>query len=208
MFHEKTVFVVDDDDQARDSVCALIRSMGLSAESFPSAEAFLAACHDGLHGCLVTDLRMFGMSGIELQEELIKREITLPVIVITAYPRTSLTVRAMKHGAITLLEKPYADDDLWDAVREAIRIDETQREEKIRRQSVQRKLDSLSEKERDVMNLMVQGMANKVIASKLDVSIRTVEARRHDVFEKMEASSLAELVRMDVQSQSQEDNQP
>jgi two-component system response regulator FixJ len=115
---------------------------------------------------------------------------------ITAYPRTSLTVRAMKYGAITLLEKPYEDDDLWDAVRDALLQDEQQRERQNRLREIRRRLNSLSEKEAEVIDLMVEGIANKVIARRLDVSVRTVENRRHDIFEKMQAKSLAELVRM------------
>ncbi len=206
MFHEATVYVVDDDDQARESVCALIRSMGLNAEPFSSGEAFLEAYSERLHGCLVTDMKMLGMSGIELQEELIKRGIKLPVIVITAHPRTSLTVRAMKHGAISLLEKPYEDDDLGDAIREALQTDEAQRIQQTQRHDVLRKMKSLTDKERVVMDLMIKGLANKVIAKRLEVSIRTVETRRHDIFEKMGANSLAELVRMTVLTLSGDDN--
>jgi two-component system response regulator FixJ len=198
MLRDATVFVVDDDDQARESVCALIRSMGLEAESFPSGEAFLGAYTQDRPGCLVTDLRMLGMSGLELQDALIEHGFTLPVIVITAHPRTSLTVRAMRRGAITLLEKPYEDNELWDAIREGIERDATQHTEETQRQDVLRKLNSLTGKERVVMDMIVEGLANKVIARKLDVSIRTVESRRHDVFEKMQADSLAELVRMAV----------
>ncbi len=128
MFEKATVYIVDDDQQARESVTALVQSMGLTALAFPSAEEFLEHVRPDTHGCVVTDLRMIGMSGIELQDALRQHEIMLPVILITAYPRTSLTVRAMKHGAITLLEKPYEDDDLWDAVREGLLRDEQQRE--------------------------------------------------------------------------------
>ena len=198
MLRDATVFVVDDDDQARESVCALIRSMGLEAESFASGESFLDTYAQDRPGCLVTDLRMLGMSGLELQEALIERGFTLPVIVITAHPRTSLTVHAMRRGAITLLEKPYEDNELWDAIREGIERDARQRTEESQRQDVLRKLQSLTDKERVVMDMIVEGLANKVIARKLDVSIRTVESRRHDVFEKMQADSLAELVRMAV----------
>lgn len=205
MFDEATIFVVDDDDQARESVCALIRSMGLAAESYPSGEEFLETYRGDRHGCLVTDLRMLGMSGLELQEAMIQRRITLPVIVITAHPRTPLTVRAIRQGAVTLLEKPYEDNELWDAIREGIQRDQRQRAEHTKRQEVLDKIDSLTDKERAVMEMMVEGMANKVIAKKLDVSIRTVESRRHDVFEKMQADSLAELVRMAVVARADND---
>jgi FixJ family two-component response regulator len=207
MLPDVTVFVVDDDDQARESVCALIRSMGLEAECYASGEAFLESYAEDRPGCLVTDLRMLGMSGLELQETLIERGFTLPVIVITAHPRTSLTVRAMRRGAITLLEKPYQDNELWDAIREGIERDKKQRSEDLRRQDVLRKLESLTDKERVVMDMMVDGLANKVIARKLDVSIRTVESRRHDVFEKMQADSLAELVRMAVSLRPEDEHE-
>lgn len=208
MRQQATVFVVDDDEQARESVCALIRSMGLRAEAYPSGEAFLESIQEDRPGCLVTDLRMLGMSGLELQEALIERGITLPVIVITAHPRTSLTVRAMRRGAITLLEKPYEDNELWDAIREGLQRDEQQRGEMTRIRELTRRYESLSEKERAVMEMIVEGLANKVIARKLDVSIRTVESRRHDVFEKMAAGSLAELVRMSVLLLQHDENRP
>lgn len=208
MFNDATVFVVDDDDQARESVCALIRSMGLQAEAFASGEDFLAAYTDHRPGCLVTDLRMLGMSGLELQEALIERGITLPVIVITAHPRTSLTVRAMRHGAVTLLEKPYEDNDLWDAIREGIQRDQNHRAEQVRKREVRERFQSLNEKESTVMGMMVDGLANKVIARKLDVSIRTVESRRHEVFDKMQADSLAELVRMAMLLRADDESMP
>jgi FixJ family two-component response regulator len=198
MFENATVYIVDDDEQARESVSALVRSMGLNTELFASAEEFLEQVHRVERGCLVTDLRMLGMSGVELQDALLQRDISLPVILITAYPRTSLTVRAMKHGAITLLEKPYEDDDLWDAVRDGLQRDQEQHDKRNRLREIRRRLDSLSEKQQEVIDMMVDGTANKVIARRLDVSIRTVENRRHDIFEKMQANSLAELVRMVV----------
>ena len=198
MFENATVYIVDDDHQARESVAALVQSMGLQTQSFSSAEEFLENVDQDAPGCVVTDLRMMGMSGIELQDALHQREITLPVILITAFPRTSLTVRAMKSGAVTLLEKPYEDDDLWDAVREGLQRDEMQRERQVRQREIRRRLELLTEKEHQVMELMVDGVANKVVARRLDVSIRTVENRRHDIFEKMQAKSLAELVQMVV----------
>ena len=120
-FTEPTVFVVDDDELARSSVCALIQSIGLKAESYPSAEDFLSNYSEDRQGCLVTDLRMSGMSGVDLQEQLIQRKIFLPVIVLTAYARTPTTVRLVKAGAVSVLDKPYADDDLLDAIRAGAR---------------------------------------------------------------------------------------
>jgi two-component system, LuxR family, response regulator FixJ len=198
---EPTVFVVDDDAEALASVCALIRSMGLSCECFPAAEEFLAYCRstENLAGCLVTDVRMVGMSGIELQEQLQEGGVTLPVIVLTAFARTPLTVRAMQNGAVTMLDKPYDDDDLWDAIREGLKRDSAQRSEVILRQEVRQRLDSLTPSERQVLDLVVAGLPNKVIANRLDVSVRTVENRRREVFAKMRADSVAELVRLIVQ---------
>jgi two-component system response regulator FixJ len=200
MAAKPTVFVVDDDEQARKSVCALIRSMGIHAESFASAEEFLDGYAEPRAGCLVTDVRMLGMSGLELQEELNRRNVFLPIIVLTAYARTPLTVRAVKAGAVTVLEKPYEDDDLWDAIRNALAEDAASRAQHQRRQELRRRIDLLSPSERKVMELIAQGKPNKSIAKLLDVSIRTVENRRREVFEKMEAHSVAELVRMVIEA--------
>ncbi len=120
MAFEPVVFVVDDDEHARKSVCALVCSLGLRAEAFSSAEEFLARHTRGCPGCLVTDIRMTGMSGLDLQDRLAEENIHLPVIVLTAYPRTRSTVRALKAGATTLLEKPYDEEELWDAIRKAL----------------------------------------------------------------------------------------
>ncbi len=196
MTHEPTVFVVDDDPQARKSVCALVRSMGIEAEPFASAEEFLGGYRRGRPGCLVTDVRMFGMSGLELQDELLRRDVSVPVIVLTAYARTPLTVRAIRAGAITLLEKPYDDEDLWDAIRKGLARDAAGRAEQAQRQEILRRAASLTPAERRVMEMMTQGMPNKVIAAAQDVSLRTVENRRREVFAKMEAESVAQLVRM------------
>jgi len=195
-----TVFVVDDDEQARMSVCALVRSMGLRAEAFSSAEEFLASYHEAPPGCLVVDVRMLGMSGLELQEELIRRGVLLPVIVLTAYPRTPVTVRAIKAGAVTLLEKPYDDDDLWDAIRRALAHDAARRSEHEHRQEIRRRAGQLAPAERQVMEMIVQGKLNKAIARQLDVSVRTVENRRREVFRKMQADSVAELVRLVIEA--------
>lgn len=200
MAGKPTVFVVDDDEQARKSVCALVRSMGIHAESFASAEEFLDGYAERRAGCLVTDVRMLGMSGLELQEELNRRNVLLPIIVLTAYARTPLTVRAVKAGAVTVLEKPYEDDDLWDAIRRALAEDAARRARHERRQELSRRLDRLSPSERKVMEWIVQGKPNKSIAKLLDISIRTVENRRREVFEKTGAPSVAELVRMVIEA--------
>lgn len=196
MFEESTVFVVDDDSMARASVCALVDSMGIKTQAFTSAEELLEAIAAESRGCIVSDLRMVGMSGLELLATLQEREIPIPVILITAHPRTSTTVQAIQKGAVTLLEKPYPEDQLWDAVRKALRQGDLKLKEQEQTRAIMRRMASLSDKERQVMDLMVAGHANKVIAKKLGVSIRTVETRRHDVFEKTSARSLPDLVRM------------
>jgi FixJ family two-component response regulator len=199
MSSKSTVFIVDDHELARNSVCALVESMGIPAESFASAEEFLAAYQPHRHGCLITDVRMLGMSGIELQEQLVANGFKLPVIVITAHANTPLTVKALKLGAVTLLEKPCSDNDLWDAIREALDRDAQQRQIAARRDQIQQKIAELSAHEREVLDRIVAGKMNKVIARELHVSIRTVENRRHNIFEKLGADSVAELVRLIVE---------
>ena len=123
MVAEQIVYVVDDDDGSSMSVCALVRSMGVQSESYESAEEFLVNYRAGQPGCLVTDFRMRGMNGLQLQEKLLERNIELPVILITAFARTPMTVQAMKHGAVTLLDKPYRVDELWNSIRKALELD-------------------------------------------------------------------------------------
>ena len=198
---EPTVFVVDDDERARKSVCALVCSLGVRAEAFSSAEEFLGRYRPGDPGCLVTDIRMLGMSGLDLQDRLAEQGIRLPVIVLTAYPRTRSTVRAMKAGALTLLEKPYDEEELWDAIRRALTQEAACRAEVQRRREILARLARLTPAERIVMNLIVQGKPNKTIAKQLDLSTRTVESRRHEVFTKMGVESVAELVRLAIDGQ-------
>jgi FixJ family two-component response regulator len=200
MSSEPTVFVVDDDEDARDSVCVLVRSMGIRAEPFASAEEFLACYVEGRPGCLVTDVRMLGMSGIELQEKLIERNIAIPVIMLTAYARTPVTVRAMAAGAVTLLEKPYAEEELWDAIRKALARDGQRREDVQRQREIRLRVDQLTPGERAVMDLIVQGQPNKMIARKLGISVRAVENRRSAVFAKMQADSVADLVHLVIET--------
>lgn len=194
------VFVVDDDEQARTSVCALVQSMGLRAEAFSSGEEFLDAYDESGPGCLVVDVRMLGMSGLELQEELNRRHALLPVIVLTAYARTPMTVRAIKAGAVTLIDKPYAEDDLWDAIRRGLAQDAARRSEHERRQEIRDRAGRLTPAERRVMKMIVRGKPNKAIAGQLGVSVRTVENRRREVFKKMHAESVAELVRLVIEA--------
>ncbi|NQT12688.1 MAG: response regulator transcription factor [Planctomycetes bacterium] len=204
MASEPTVFVVDDDELARRSVCALVRSMRIRAESFSSAEEFLRHYRKGQPGCLVTDVRMTGMSGLELQRELQELDVPLPVIVMTAFARVPMTVEAMKRGAVTFLEKPCEENQLWEAIRDALARDAATRSAFERREESRRRLATLTPAERKVMELVVAGEANKVIAKRLGVSIRTVEARRHEVFAKTQVDSVAELVRLVMEADPNE----
>jgi two-component system response regulator FixJ len=195
---QPVIFVVDDDNQVRKAVMALVGAMGVDTHGYASAEEFLAEYDGRRPACLVTDVRMLGMSGLELQEELLRRGESIPVIVLTAFASTPGTVRAMKNGAVTLLEKPCRDDELWEAVRDALAADRQALAREQAREDVRRRLDTLTGKEREVMEYITAGDANKVVARKLGCSVRTVELHRRGVFQKMAADSLAELVRMVV----------
>lgn len=195
---QPTVYVVDDDAQARKAVTTLIEAMGVATEGFNSAEEFLTGYDGRRPACLVTDVRMIGMSGLELQEELIRRGVDISVVVLTGFATTPGTVRAMKNGALTLLEKPCRDDELWEAIRDGLAADRIARSAQANIGEIQARFDSLTAKERDVLSHVAAGEANKVIARRMDVSLRTVELHRQNVFQKMGADSLAELVRMVV----------
>lgn len=192
---EPTVFIVDDDPAARQSVSALIESMGLLAETYASAEKFLETYDPGRPGCLVTDYRMVGMSGLELQEALVSNKITLPVIVITAYADVPLAVDAMKRGAITLLEKPCHENELVSNIRRAVEMDARNRQEHAHVQQIQERLATLSKGELEVTKLLLAGKMNKNIARELDLGLRTVELRRHQIMKKMQVDSVAQLVK-------------
>lgn len=192
------VYVVDDDAPSRKAVTTLVEAMGLASCGFEAAEDFLAAYDGRRPACLVTDLRMRGMSGLELQEEVRRRELGVSVVVLTAFASTPTTVRAMRNGAVTLLEKPCRDDELWEAIRDGLAAARQAGARDELRDELRRRLERLSARERAVLDCMSAGDANKIIAKKLGVSVRSVEMYRHGVFQKMGASSLAELVRMTV----------
>jgi two-component system response regulator FixJ len=196
MVDVSTVFVVDDDPGARESVAELVKSAGLAAVTYPSAEAFLKEYDRSLPGCLVTDIRMLEMSGLDLQDRLLSEQCPLPVILISAYANAPLAVKAMKRGAVNLLEKPCPDSELLDSIRGAIAIDAERRRTRAEVDELRARLETLSADERNVLDAIVAGKANKIIARELNIGLRTVEARRHNVFEKMKADSLAELIKM------------
>jgi len=201
MLSDPTVFVVDDEKQSRDSVCALVRSMGVPAEGFESGEEFLEQ-YRGQAGCVVTDYRMHGMSGLQLQDSLIKQGNELPLIVVTAYAHTPMTVQAIKNGAVTLIDKPYDHDNLWKAIRIALKRDSQQRQQKSNFAEIRLRLKSLSGKEQAVLDYILEGTTNKSMSSKLDVSLRTIENRRRKIFSKLRVDSVAELVKIVLESRA------
>jgi two-component system, LuxR family, response regulator FixJ len=189
------VFVVDDDADVRDSVCALLDSAGFASEPFESALAFLAAYGPSRHGCVISDVRMPDMDGMALQAELVKRGATLPVIVVTGHADVPLAVRALKSGAFDFIEKPFDDELLIASVKRALAQAVSVREQASAAQRAESLIANLSARERQVLELLVVGRSNKVIAHELDISPRTVEIHRAHVMEKMEARSLSDLVR-------------
>ncbi|MEE8452596.1 MAG: response regulator [Thermoguttaceae bacterium] len=196
MCDKTTVFVVDDDPAARESATAVIQSRGMYVEAYASAEAFLDQFDRERLGCLVTDMKMGGMSGLDLQEKLRTENVALPVIVVTGYGNVSTAMRAMRAGAVAMLEKPCRSEDLWQSIRDAIDSHRKQRQSRSRRDELQSRLARLTPGERDVLDQIKADIPNKVIASRLDVGLRTVELRRAAVMKKMEADSLPELIQL------------
>lgn len=192
----QTVYVVDDDDAVRDSLRLLLKSAGLSCETCAGGQEFLAAYDISQPGCLVLDVRMPGMSGLEMQQELNLRGATLPVIFITGHGDIPMAVEAMQHGAFDFLQKPFRDQDLLDRIQRAIVKDAERRQSLGEHARIKAHLEDLTPREREVLDLMTQGKQNKSIAQQLGVSPRTVEIHRARVMEKMNAESVAELVRM------------
>jgi len=194
----QTVYIVDDDPAIRYAMQALMDSVNLQYEIFASADEFLQ--QEGQHraGCLVLDIRMPGLGGLELQEELIARGSTLPIIFITGHGDVPMAVDAMQKGAVDFILKPFRDQELLDRVRDALNTDKQRRAELEQHANVEQRLDKLTKREREVFDLVVTGKPNKVIAYELGVSQRTVEIHRARVMEKMQARSLADLVRMHI----------
>ncbi|MEW8524381.1 MAG: response regulator transcription factor [Candidatus Thiodiazotropha endolucinida] len=193
-----TVFVVDDDQAMRNSLKWLIESVSMQVETFESADAFIKSYYPGRSGCLLLDVRMPGMSGLELQEYLRANQIAIPVIIITGHGDVPMAVRAMKSGAVDFIEKPFNDELLLESIRYALALDVKQRDMQKQRAEIATRLARLTPREHEVMVMVTNGKANKEIASSLGVSAKTVEAHRARVMEKMQANSLAELVRMAI----------
>lgn len=195
-----TVFVVDDDDAVRTSLRLLLKSVGLPVEPFASAQEFLDGAEGDRSGCLVLDIRMPGMSGLELQQRLNETHSIIPIVFITGHGDVPMAVEAMQHGAVDFIQKPFRDQDLIDRINQALEKDRENREGLRERDAIHKRMQQLTPREREVLDLVIQGKANKVIAGDLDVSQRTVEIHRARVMEKMGASSLAHLVRMVIEA--------
>jgi len=190
------IIVVDDDSGVRNAMRSLLKSVGLESALYASAQEFLAAYQPSQPGVLVLDIRMPGMSGLELQQHLNLRGAVIPVIFMTGHGDIPMAVEAMQHGAFDFLQKPFRDQDLLDRIQRAIAKDIEQRQSLGEHERIKVRLESLTAREREVLDLMTQGKQNKVIAQDLGVSPRTVEIHRARVMEKMDAQSVAQLVRM------------
>ena len=190
------VFVVDDDPSMREALESLIRSAGLNVRTFDSAPEFLAGPPPDVPSCLVLDVQLPGLNGLDLQQELAKAEVQIPIIFITGHGDIPTSVKAMKAGAAEFLTKPFRDEDLLDGIQQCVERDRAARDQRSQAEGLRRRYDSLTAREREVMALVVSGLLNKQIAAQLDLSEITVKVHRSRIMAKMGASSLAVLVRM------------
>jgi RNA polymerase sigma factor (sigma-70 family) len=193
---ETTVYIVDDDEAVRDSLRLLLQSVGLRAQTYASAQQFLDAYRPPAPGCLLVDVRMPGMSGLELQERLAEKKIPLPVIIITGHGQIAMAVRAMKAGAVDFIQKPFDNEALLEVIHKTLARAADRQRQQARIADNAARLATLTPREREVMERLVAGKSNKVIAADLGISTRTVEVHRARIMEKLEAKSLADVVRI------------
>jgi two-component system, LuxR family, response regulator FixJ len=192
--NDRLVYIVDDDASARGSVAALVQSMGVRATTFASAEEFLEAYDESKCSCLIVDLRMGGMSGLELLEAVSRRPSRPPAVLVSAFADVPTAVRAMSLGAVTVLQKPYQSEELWNSISVALAISQNRRRDEAYLRERQQRMASLTLDEIQVLDRILEGRPNKGIARELGVGLRTVEGRRHSIMAKLGARSLAELV--------------
>lgn len=200
MKKKPTVFIVDDDDGIREGLSLLLETVGQACELFESAVDFLDAYDPERGGCLVLDMRMPRMTGLDLQEHLLERGTTLPIIFITGHGDIPMAVEAMRRGALDFIRKPFREQDLLDRINEALEVDAGKRRHLHDRQQLRNRIASLSDREREVFACVAEGKMNKVIALDLGISERTVEVHRSHVMKKLEARTLAQLVRIKLES--------
>jgi RNA polymerase sigma factor (sigma-70 family) len=193
---DQLVFVIDDDPSMRTAIKELIEAVGLSCQTFESGQEFLEAKLPDIPSCLVLDVRLPGLSGLNLQRELTERDIHIPIIFITGHGDIPMSVQAMKAGAVEFLTKPFRDQDLLDAIEQATERDRAARRQRMEMSELVDRSETLTPREHDVLRLVVAGLLNKQIASELGISEKTVNVHRSQVMQKMQADSLAELVRM------------
>ena len=198
------IYVVEDDDALRDSLCWLIESVGFRVAAFANAESFLAAYEPGAGACLVLDVRMPGMGGLQLQEVLLRLNQSIPTIFVTGHGNVPMAVDAIKRGALDFIEKPFRDQELLTKVEQAVQIDRGLAESRTRYRMIAPRLATLTTREREVMRRVVEGKPNKCIAKDLSISIKTVEAHRSRMMEKLGVNSIAELVRVAVACEASE----
>ena len=201
MSDQQVVIVVDDDEAVRDSLSMLLESVELSHRTYRTAMELLDEIDDLQRGCIVLDIRMPGMSGLELQAELLKRDVRLPIIFITGHGDISMAVKAMRMGALDFIPKPYREQDLLDRIHEALAHEASERELVFDHEEILGRIGQLTDRERQVFERVSDGQANKVIAMDLGVSERTVEVHRSQVMHKMQARNLADLVRMRLEAE-------
>ena len=198
----QTIFIVDDDEDVRDSLVELFESLGLPAKSYKSGASFLDDYNSEESGCLLTDVRMPGMSGIELQQKLNENAVKIPVVIMTGHGDVQMAVQAMKEGAHDFLQKPFRDQELIDCISKALAQDKSNRVELKKKRVLQDRIDGLTAREHEVIEKVLEGKANKKIARELDISDRTVEIHRSHAMEKLGVKSVAELVKIMLSAKS------
>lgn len=195
---EPTAHIIDDDPAVRDSLIWLLESESISTRDFDSSTEFLRQYDPCWHGCIVLDVRMPGMNGLDLQERLISLNNTMPVIMVTGHADVPMAIRAMKAGALDFIEKPFSDEEILNSIKYALQEEDQASRARIDNTEIYERFQKLTPREREIMDLVVNGKANKVIAADLDVSTKTVEVHRSRIMYKMKARSISELVRQAI----------